>query len=270
MNPYEFTLSLVREAGTRLKEAQRAHIEVLHKGADERDVITAVDLEINELLKTRIREAFPDHDIYSEEKDKKDIVHESEYQWVLDPIDGTANFSRSIPHFAVCVGLLQNAVPILGAIYNPMTDELFSFEKGRGAFLNGKSIHVTATEQPSVAQGIIVIGHYPALLDWGVAVYRSFLEHLKKVKSLGSSSLDICFLAAGRAEVVVYGTLTTKDCGAAIGLLREAGGDMYTLKGTHILFKDMSQPIIATNNRAMFEALQTYLHTELLPPNSSL
>jgi myo-inositol-1(or 4)-monophosphatase len=263
MNEYDFTIKLVREAGARLKKASKTTFETMSKGGDERDVVTSVDLEINAFLVQEIKGAFPADRVSSEEGGG--VENTNEREWALDPVDGSANFARAIPHFAVCIALLVEGVPTVGAVYNPITDELFSFERGKGAFLNGERISVSHITEPGKAQGIIVVGHQAPLWDWGTAVYRSFLEHLKKLKALGSSALDICFVAAGRADTVVYGTLTTRDCAAAIGILREAGGDIYTPRGETVVLSDTRQTIVVTANRALFDASIPLLHADMLP-----
>lgn len=263
MNHYDFAIDTVRRAGEQLKAAAKEVI-VSHKGSDVRDIVTDTDLAINAFLINEITSAFPEHRIYSEEGASSD-EQSGPYEWVLDPIDGSANFSRGIPHFAICVGLLKDGVPVVGAVYNPVTDELFSFESGRGAFLNGASVEVSHIEAPDEAQGILIVGHQPPLWDWGAAVYRSFLEHLKKLKALGSSSLDLCFLAAGRADIVVYGTLTTRDVASAIGIVRAAGGEVYTIAGAPVELSSVRQTVIATASKALFESARPLLHSDLLP-----
>lgn len=263
MNYYDFTLDLVQRAGEKLRAASQS-IVTSHKGADVRDVVTNTDLEINTFLVDEIKRTHPDHHIYSEESAGASAM--SEYEWTIDPIDGSANFSRGIPHFAICVGLLQNGVPIVGAVYNPTTNELFSFEEGRGAFLNGLSIHASSVMQPGDAQSLLIVGHQAKLWDWGTAVYRSFIEHMKKNKALGSSSLDLCFLAAGRADIVVYGTLTTRDVACAIGIVRAAGGEVYTLDGTPADLLSTRQTIVATATPELLANSKLLLHTDLLIP----
>ncbi len=263
MNSYEFAITLVCKAGERLNNARLQGFEISHKGSDVRDVVTNLDVEISNFLIEEIKSVFPEHSIYSEE----DITQQrrSEYEWVIDPIDGSANFSRNIPHFSVCVALLHKEIPVVGAVYNPITKELFSFEDGRGAFLNDKPIAVSTITTPSEAQGILVVGHQPPLWNWGAATYRSFLESLKKIKAFGSSALDLSFLAAGRADIVVYGTLTTKDCAAGIGIVRAAGGEVYTPQATPVEITSQRQTIIATGNRKLFEEIRGYIHPDLLP-----
>jgi len=261
-----FAEELVRKAGARLTEMHRDALTVSYKGDDTRNVITNLDTEISEFLRAEIQKTFPDHRVYSEEDAVASQAQMQGYEWVLDPIDGTANFSRGVPHFAVCVGLLKDGAPIVGAICNPITDELFSFEAGTGAFLNGTSIHAAVSSELSEAHGLIIIGHKASMRDWGLAVYRSFLEQLKKVKGFGSSSLDLCFLAAGRVDVVVYGTLSTRDIASAVGVVRAAGGEVYAVRtGEPVAISTQAQPIIATANKVLFENLKPYLHTELLP-----
>lgn len=263
MSEYDFAVNLVRTAGERLKIAAK-EIVVSHKGTDVRDIVTNVDVEISELLVSEIRRAYPEHRVYSEEESGEE-TQASEYQWTIDPIDGSANFSRGIPHFAICIGLLKDGVPVVGAVYNPMTDELFSFEKGRGAFLNGESIQASSITEPAEAQSILIIGHQASLWDWGAAVFRSFIEHVKKNKAFGSSSLDLCFLAAGRADIVVYGTLTTQDVASAIGIVRAAGGEVYTPQGEPVTLSSKRQTIIATANRELFERVLPLLHADMVP-----
>lgn len=263
MTEYDFAIDTVRKAGEQLKAAAKDRI-VSFKGDDVRDVVTDVDLSINAFLIGEIRHAFPEHQIYSEEG-AADSGTAAPYVWTLDPIDGSANFARGIPHFAVCMGLLKDGIPIVGAVYNPVTDELFSFAEGQGAFLNGAPIQASGLAEPNEAQGILIVGHQAPLWDWGAAVYRSFLEHLKKIKALGSSSLDLCYLAAGRADIVVYGTLTTKDVASAIGIVRAAGGEVYAVDGRPVELTAKRQTIVATATKELFGKVQPFLHAELLP-----
>src|SRR5438874_2552943 len=132
MDPYDFCIAKVKEAGEMLR-TKREGLVVGTKGGNARDIVTSADKEVNEFLITAIKKEFPDHDVYSEEA--SDTASKSEYQWVIDPIDGSSNFSRGIPHFSICIGLLKDSEPVVGAIYNPVTNELFSFKKGGGAFL---------------------------------------------------------------------------------------------------------------------------------------
>ncbi len=264
MNTYDFAIELARKAGAVLETAHQGKVDVSHKGADTRNLVTNIDIEISDFLKKEINYTFPDHRIYSEEGDESKENEMSSWEWVLDPIDGTSNFSRAIPHFAVCIGLLYEGVPVLGVVYNPITNELFSFEKEKGAFLNGVPINASSITLPKDAFALFRIGRKESSWNWGLATERDFLREVKKISNFGSSGLDLCFLASGRVEIVVYGTLGTRDIAGAIGILRAAGGEIYTIDGAPAEITTKSQLVIATATHELFENIRPFLHPELL------
>lgn len=245
MNHYDFIVANVREAGDLLMRLREEKFETLEKGGNPRDVVTSVDLAVNNFLIDKIRKAFPNNAIYSEEGSG---TAAGKNMWTIDPIDGSSNFSRGIPHFSVCLGLLENSVPVAGAVYNPVTRELFSFKKGGGAFLNGKPIHVSAISDLAKAQVVFSPGsRKPELWDWAAASYRKLLEHSLKRGMYGSSALDLCFIASGRADAGLYGALTTMDIASAIGILIEAGGRVVNEKGEPIAFSTEPQKVLMAN-----------------------
>ena len=264
MDPYDFILTLIKDAGKLLLEKSKEVFKIATKNNDPRDIVTAVDFEVNNFLINAIKKEFTSHGIYSEESEEKKST--SEFLWVIDPIDGSSNFSRHIPHFAICIGLLHKEIPIAGAVYNPITDELFSFKKRHGAFLNDLPIRVSNINKASDALVLFRIGHNESLWEWGVKTELSFLKSMKKISNFGSSALDLCFLAAGRIDAVVYGTFTTKDVAVAIGILREAEGEIYTPTGLPAPLSKKRQTIIATANKKLFEEIRALSHPELLIP----
>lgn len=266
MDTYDFAVQKVVEAGELLLRARDKGFEVATKGGNARDIVTSVDREANEFIISAIKKEFPSHRIYSEEGEGSNeaLPFESpdagDEQWVVDPIDGSSNFSRGIPHFCVCLGLLRGGIPVVGAVYNPVTKELFSFKKGGGAFLNGKPIHVSAVSELAKAQVVFSPGsRKPELWDWAAASYRKLLEHSQKRGMYGSSGLDICFVAAGRADVGVYGTLTTLDIAAALGILYEAGGITCAARGEPLALSAESQKVYMANSPTMLEQLRSLL-----------
>lgn len=248
---YQFIIKTIKEAGTRLLRARLNKIAVFSKGGDLRNVVTAVDLEINDFLTKEIKNAYPTEKIFSEEIKTEDLATGD--FWSIDPIDGTANFARNIPHFAVCLSFVSAGEPIVGAVYNPVTQELFSFEKGEGVFLNGQSLRVSEVNQLSEAYVLLHIGRLPDVRDWGLDLQAKLLSRAKKNLNLGSSALDLCFLAAGRVEAVIYGTLTTQDMAVALAMVRAAGGEVYSLDGLPILLSPEPQSLIAVNCQSIFE-----------------
>ena len=253
MTRYDFIIENVRAAGKLLMQLRNEKFETLEKGGDPRDIVTSVDFAVNDFLVGKIKESFPDDTIYSEEGEE--VITETPNLWTIDPIDGSANFSRGIPHFAICLAFLKNGVPESGAVYNPITDELFSFQKGSGAFLNGKLIHVSAETNLKNSFVFLHAGRKPELWDWGGESYTKLLNSAKKTSNLGGSALDTCFVAAGRIEANITGRLTTIDIAGAIGILLEAGGISVNDKGETTTFSIEPQKVIMSNNSEIENAI---------------
>lgn len=229
--------------------ARAQGFETLQKGGNPKDIVTSADMEVSRFLIDAIRAAFPGHDIYSEEE--VGARTDAEYLWVIDPIDGSSNFSRGIPHFAVVVGLLQSGEAVCAAILNPVTNELFSFKKGGGVYLNDTPIHVSPVTDLKQSQVLLHAGRKQELQGWGGEAYRRLLGAVHKSGNLGCASLDICFVAAGRVEANVYGTLlSTLDIAPALGLLAEAGGT-----------SSVGEKVYTANNTTILEGLKTLLES---------
>lgn len=255
MEAHEFVRETLLRAGDHLREALQKGIAVDHKGDDPRDIITNVDTEINDLIISAIRSHFPEDRIYSEESAPQSNAS-ARRVWTIDPIDGSSNFARGIPHYAIVIGLLIDEVPVAGGVYNPITNELFSFEKGVGAFLNGVRIHVSDITELNKAGIFLHAGRKPELWGWGGHAYTALLERAQKTSNFAGSALDLCFLAAGRVEGVVYGRLSMRDIAPAIGILLEAGGMIRGEQGQALVYEAAPQKIFASNNQEINEALR--------------
>ena len=260
MEPYDFILDAVQKAGDILLRSRDRGFEVAQKGDDPRDIVTSVDTEINEFLIGILKKEFPNDSIYSEEGGT--VEGRSAKTWVIDPIDGSANFSRAIPHYAVCLGSLERDTPIMGAVYNPITKELFSFKKGEGAYLNGAPIRVSAITDPSKAHVFLHAGRKPEMWGWGGEAYTRLLRQVNKTKNFSGSALDACFVAAGRIEANIYGTLTNIiDLSPALGILLEAGGVLSDEKGDPISSTVSVKKLYMANNREILDAIRTLLES---------
>lgn len=253
-NRYEFIIKTIEKAGELLLELREKHIEISIKGGDERDFITNVDIEVNNLITEKIRESFPGETIYSEEAATEDISSGS--FWAIDPIDGTKNFMRGIPFFSIVIAYVEKGQAFSGAVYNPITKELFSFEKDKGAFLNQKLIHVSPKRELKKSIIFLTTGRNREHWDWGAKAYRFFLENANSVRGVASSGLDVCFVAAGRSEACIYANLTIIDVIAAVGILKEAGGLIEGKSGSIDFLSKTSQMIIVANNREILEAVR--------------
>lgn len=264
MNTYDFVIALVKDAGEILLRESKKAFAVTTKNNDPKDIVTTVDILVNDFLISALKKEYPSYGIYSEEGESADSglgpeLLRGEYVWVIDPIDGTSNFSRHIPHFAICVGLLHRNIPILGVVYNPVTRELFSFEKGKGAFLNGERIEVLKTKELKDANILFHAGRKPELWQWGGDGYAKLLAHARKVGNYGGSALDACFVAAGRFEGNVYGRLSTMDIASALGILYEAGGVAVGVDGKPISISKDQQKVFMANNQEMADKLVSLL-----------
>lgn len=257
MDPYDFIIQKVKEAGELVMRLREETFEKSIKENDPRNIVTSVDIAVSDFLISEIKKAFPEHAIYSEESAEQFV--ESEYLWTIDPIDGTQNFSRRIPHFSVVVGLIHNGMPVAGAVYNPVTEELYSFKKGGGAFLNGKPIHVSTITDLAKAHVFLHAGRKRENWDWGGTSYRTLLEHANKTANFSGSALDICFVAAGRIEAVIYGGLAGADVAPAVGILEEAGGIACDGEGKAIAFTPQSHRFFAANNKEILAQLRKIL-----------
>lgn len=254
MDPYPFILASLKEAGTILMKERASRFAVFHKGGDPKDIVTSVDHAINEFLISRIMESFPNDSIHSEET--LEVNKPGTRIWTIDPIDGSSNFSRGIPHYSICLGLLEDGVAIAGGVYNPATNELFSFKKGGGAFLNDSPIQVSTITTLKDCFVLFHAGRRADLQEWGGAGYRTLLASVKKTSNLASTALDTCFVAAGRIEASVYGTMATMDIAPAIGILIEAGGAMADKDGNPVAYTREAQKTYAVNCPEVLEGIR--------------
>ncbi|MDO8604238.1 MAG: inositol monophosphatase family protein [bacterium] len=265
MNTYDFVLALVKNAGELLLKQSKETFSVTMKNNDPRDIVTAVDIVVNDFLVTALKNEFPTYGIYSEEGSESadsgpgPELLSGEYVWAIDPIDGSANFARHIPHFAICVGLLYKGVPVLGVVYNPITREMFSFKKGEGAYLNGERIEVSKITDLKKAQVLFKAGRKPELWKWGGEGYERLLANANKSGNFGGSALDTCFVASGRVEANIYGRLSTFDIASAIGILVEAGGRVVNKNGDAITFSKEPQKVFMSNNESIEKAVLSLL-----------
>ena len=203
------------------------HIE--RKQGQEINLVTEIDKESEAIIIRKIRQHYPSHDILAEESGGHNM--ESEYRWIIDPLDGTTNYTHSLPIFCVSIGVAQNGTVVAGAIYNPSTDEMFTAEKGGGAFLNGKKIHVSSND--SLINSLLVTGFPYNVKENPDHVVEHFVNLLMKgqgVRRLGSAALDLAYVAAGRLDGYWEVFLNPWDKAAGILLVQEAGGVVTDFK----------------------------------------
>lgn len=186
------------------------------------DIKLELDKRSQSLIESLILSRFPDHAIYGEEGIRGD--QNSEYQWVLDPIDGTVNFFYSLPHFAISIALRQNKKIIAGVIYDPMRDELWSVASGGIPTLNGQPIQVS--ERTALSEAIVSVGVAKSLasINTGLPLFEKMVRSAKKCRMMGSASLDIAYVACGRLDAYIESAISLWDVAAGILLVEAAGG----------------------------------------------
>ena len=243
--------AIAREAGARLKEFFEQGVETEYKG--DVDLVTVADRTAEKLIRERLAVAFPEHGVYGEEGTRERM--DGEFRWYVDPLDGTTNFAHGFPQFCVSMGLEQRATEkvVAGVIYDPMRDELYTAERGRGAWLNGKPIHVSRT--PVLAESLISTG-FPSRKRHdspNIHFYHEFTLRSHGVRRAGSAALDLAFVAAGRLEAFWEFNLNPWDTAAGVLLVEEAGGRLSDFAGGE--FQLDSRETLASNG---------FIHGELV------
>lgn len=217
------------------------------------DLVTEVDVAIEREFREMIGRRFPDHAILGEEMGGSTTVPPGAC-WVFDPIDGTTNFAHGLPIFCASLALEIDGVAQVGAVYDPMRRELFTAERGRGASLNGRPIHVSSTA--TLIDAVLVTGFpYDVHLrvDEIVGLFGAFVGRARAVRRLGSAALDLCYVAAGRLDASWEVDLKPWDIAGGTLIVAEAGGQVTTTTGGP--YTSRAGHVLATN---------TLLHDEML------
>jgi myo-inositol-1(or 4)-monophosphatase len=218
---------LARQAGEILRAGFGKIHEIRYKGVI--DLVTEVDKHSEDYLLGEIRRRFPNQRIVSEESGE--FSGDGDYAWFVDPLDGTVNYSHGLPIFCVSIGFMQKDDLCLGVVYDPMRDECFSAERGRGAWLNGKPISISLNH--NLDQSLLVTG-FPYNIrtnpDNNLDHFNWFAVHTQAVRRLGSAALDLCYVAAGRFDGYWELHLNPWDV-AAGAVIAQAAGAVVTNAG---------------------------------------
>ncbi|HWQ13926.1 MAG TPA: inositol monophosphatase family protein [Roseiflexaceae bacterium] len=240
----DFAAGLARRAGALLLDGLARDRAVALKSAFE--VVTDVDRASEALIVAAIAERFPHHTIVAEEGGG--IERGSPERWVIDPLDGTNNYAHGFPFFSVSIGLLRGEELALGVVYDPLRDELFAAERGRGAFCNGRTIRVSAT--PTLAASLLSTGFPYDYAAGGANNWREFdrmQARSQGVRRAGAASLDLAYVAMGRLDAHWELRLQPWDSAAGALLVLEAGGRLSDWRGGP--WNPWSDRLIASNGR---------------------
>ena len=258
---FEFAQVTAREAGALLREYYQRGVTAEYKG--EIDLVTEADRASETLILDRIRAAYPDHAILSEESGANQQA--SRYQWIADPLDGTTNFAHGFPAFSVTLALLVDDTLELGVTYDPLRDELFAARRGQGARLNDRVIHVSKT---SVLDRALLCTGFPYDRRTNplnnTRQFTDFLLQSQAVLRVGSAALDLAYVACGQLDGFWEFRLSAWDMAAGVLLVNEAGGHTSEPDGAPV--RQWSGRIVASNGVFHKEMIDALARSQPWPP----
>ncbi|MHA2203517.1 MAG: inositol monophosphatase family protein [Candidatus Hodarchaeales archaeon] len=230
-----------RMAGKLILDLFHRDLEIVFKS--DQSIVTDADLKADSLIKSIINKNFPSHDILSEESGREN--HSSDYLWVIDPLDGSSNFSVRNPFFAVSIGLLREDRPLLGVVYSPFQDELFYAESNNGAYLNEEIISVD--EKATLESSFIAFCNGRDLKSRKqiIKIYRELKLRNNRFRQIGAAALELCYVAAGRFGAFIMPGLNSWDVFAGALIVIEANGITTDFKNNS--FNLASSNIIASS-----------------------
>ena len=251
-------IKAAHKAGRTLKRdfGEVEHLQVSLKGPA--NFVSAADHRAEEILFAELAAARPGYGFVGEEGGRREGSDQT-HTWIVDPLDGTSNFLHGIPHFAISIGLEREGMIVAGLVYNPISDELFTAERGKGAFLNNQRLRVAARKR--LGDAVIACG-LPHLgrgdLPLGNRELAAVQPKVSGLRRFGAASLDLAFVAAGRFDAYWERALSPWDIAAGLILVREAGGFVTDLDGGDTPW--ISGDVIA-GNEAMHRELLALLKT---------
>ena len=240
-------VEIVLRAGEIQMSRRESGFQIDKKGTI--DLVTEVDLECEKMCRAVLAERFPHHDILAEELSSgPGQPRTSRYRWVFDPLDGTTNYAHGLPVFCASLALEIDGRAEVGAIYDPTRKELFSGERGQGAFVNGTRLRVSETR--NLLDALLVTGFpydvHEKLVPL-LAMFGAFLGEARAVRRLGSAALDLCYVAAGRFDGFWEQTLKPWDVAAGALIVEEAGGRITGMDGSQ--FDPAAAHLVASNGQ---------------------
>jgi myo-inositol-1(or 4)-monophosphatase len=210
------------------------------------NIVTEADHASEKAIMQVIKSQFPGHQVLAEESGE--LIMDSNYKWIIDPIDGTINFAHGIPLNCVSIAIEHNGDMIMGAVYNPHLNEFFIAEKDKGATLNDKPIHVS--DQTEVINACMVTGFpytYINMPNGPLEIFERFIRKGVPVRRLGSAAIDLCWVACGRFDVFYEHKLEAWDSAAGYLIVEEAGGRVTDFTGKK--FSPYQHRILASNGK---------------------
>jgi myo-inositol-1(or 4)-monophosphatase len=237
-------------AGNFIQQGSRSVSKIKFEKKGHNDYVTELDIQSEQIITRTILQAFPEHNILGEESGN--LNHNSEYTWIIDPIDGTTNFIHGYPHYCISIALKKHNKIIVGVVFNPSNNDLFKAEAGSGAYLNDRRIRVTNNllEHAIIGTGM---GSDLSILDQYIATFKELSLKTSAQRRSGSAALDLAYVACGYTDGFWEYNLKAWDIAAGSLLVKEAGGIINDFNGNPHLGE--AGNIIASNAK-IAQALQ--------------
>lgn len=240
-------------AGRMIRTHLGKNRNIRYKGAI--NIVTDVDEKAEDLIIKNLKKPFPDYGILSEERPEE---KKGQIKWIIDPLDGTTNFAHKFPFFAVSIALKKKGVVVLGVVYDPMHEELFTAEKGKGAYLNKKRIHVSKVK--NIKRAFLATGFsytFKHKKENNIDNFKKFLMASLALRRAGAATIDLCYVACGRFDGFWEMDLKPWDTAAASLIVQEAGGKVTDFYGKK--FNNYGKYTLASNgliHKAMVQTLR--------------
>jgi myo-inositol-1(or 4)-monophosphatase len=249
-----FAIRVAQDAGRLLRDRLGGAIDIGHKGSI--NLVTDVDLASEKLIREAIATHYPRHEVLAEEGGLSESI--SEYRWIVDPLDGTTNYAHGYPVFCVSIALECQGEVVVGVVYDPMRDELFTAERGTGAAFNNRGIHVSKTGD--LLESILSTG-FPYDIKTSTLTnlnhWENFAMNAQALRRDGAAALDLCYVACGRFDGFWELNLSPWDTAAGALIASEAGGRVTDFAGG--AFSNYKPEIVASNgliHQRMIEVLE--------------
>ena len=241
----DFMIQTAQDAGQVILDYFGRAREVKTK-ADSGDVVTQADLDSDRLIISRIREAFPEDGILTEESGALSLAEGSSV-WIVDPLDGTRNFSRGVPIFCVSIGVIRDGRPVAGVIHDPVHGETYHAVEGQGAFLNGQRLRVSDEDDLELVMVNMAWTMRTSDGQSFMPMAAKLVERTNYTRRYGSAALALAYTAAGRLHATVLVDLKSWDVAAGMLIVSEAGGRITGFHGEEIVLPKPSVDLIAAN-----------------------
>ena len=252
MEQFSSVFAIVKEAGSLLLD-QTLSKDIRAKAPA--DYVTQADVTVQRCLQEKLGQLYPEVGFLGEEQAEFEWDFDKPL-WILDPVDGTTNLIHDFNHSAISLALVEHGKPVMGVVYNPFTNQMYTAVEGQSAFLNGSPIHVSQNKR--LADSLISIGTSPGNRSNPTAVFtrmQRFFEHCQDVRRNGAASLDLCYVACGKLDGYFEENLKPWDYAAGMLLVQEAGGKITDRHGDPLVFRP-EREISATNGWISDEFLQ--------------